>query len=185
MIIKEYKLISKESNGTFPMLETVAEHDVIYDELYLYHHHDSYELEYMFFGDTLKLEENYVEYYYVMSYDEVGEVIGILKISSGSRGETAIPFDTLFTYLLLTGSYSFITIHNHPNNNPEKSSSDILSDNSIRQVAGILGIEYRDGLTITKRQIQELHEKMYEFEKEFLGEEASESFEEYIDSLTP
>ena len=60
-----------------------------------------------------------------------------------------------------------------------------MSDNSIRQVAGILGIEYRDGLTITKRQIQELHEKMYEFEKEFLGEEASESFEEYIDSLTP
>ena len=185
MIIKEYKLISKESNGTFPMLETIAEHEVIYDEMYLYNHHDNFELEYMFFGDTLKLEENYVEYYYVMSYDEVGEVIGVLKISSGSRGETALPFDTLFTYLLLTGSYSFITIHNHPNNNPDKSSADYASDASIKHVADILGLEYRAGLTITKQQMKDLHEKMYEFEKEVLGDAASESFDEFVDLLNP
>lgn len=185
MKIKEYKLISKESNGTFPMLETIAEHGVIYDEMYLYNHHDNFELEYMFFGDTLNLQDNYVEYFYVMSYDEVGEVIGVLKISSGSRGETAIPFDTLFTYLLLTGSYSFITIHNHPNNNPDKSSADYASDASIKQVADILGLKYRGGLTITKQQMRDLHEKMYEFEREVLGDDACESLEEYVDLLNP
>ena len=185
MIIKEYKLVSRESNGTFPMLETIAEHDVIYDDMYLYKHHDNYEFEYMFFGDTLKLQDNYVEYFYVMSYDEVGEIIGMLKISSGSRGKTALPFDTLFTYLLLTGSYSFVTIHNHPNNNPDKSSADLDCDASIKHVADILGIEFRDGLIITKQQMRDLHEKMYEFEKEVLGVEASESFEEFVDFLNP
>ena len=185
MTIKEFKLISKESNGTFPMLETIAEHEVIYDEMYLYNHHDNYELEYMFFGDTLNLQDNYVEYFYVMSYDEVGEVIGVLKISSGSRGETALPFDTLFTYLLLTGSYSFITIHNHPNNNPEKSSADKNCDASIKHVADILGLEFRGGLTITKQQMRDLHEKMYEFEREVLGDDACESLEEYVDLLNP
>ena len=33
--------------------------------------------------------------------------------------------------------------------------------------------------------LEDLHEKMYEFEKEVLGDAASESFEEFIDLLNP
>ena len=154
MIIKEYKLVSSMNDGTFPVLEVVKEYDFepLFD-MYVFNNNDNYEYELSFFGEQIELQNNYVEYFYVMSYNEIGEVIGVLKISSGSRRETAIPYDTLFTYLLLTGSYSFITIHNHPNNNPEKSIEDIQSDEHLKQIAGLLNITYRDGLIITKKKM--------------------------------
>ena len=100
-----------------------------------------------------------------MSYYEVGDVIGVLKISSGSRKETAVPYDTLFTYLLLTGSYAFITIHNHPNNNPQKSNADIQSDEHLKQIADLLNITYIEGLIITKKQVDDLHQIAWKEEK--------------------
>ena len=159
MIIKEYKLVSSMNDGTFPVLEVVKEYDFepLFD-MYVFNNNDNYEYELSFFGEQIELQNNYVEYFYVMSYNEIGEVIGVLKISSGSRRETAIPYDTLFTYLLLTGSYSFITIHNHPNNNPEKSIEDIQSDEHLKQIAGLLNITYRDGLIITKKQVDDFHQ---------------------------
>ena len=159
MIIKEYKLVSSMNDGTFPVLEVVKEYDFepLFD-MYVFNNNDNYEYELSFFGEQIELQNNYVEYFYVMSYNEIGEVIGVLKISSGSRRETAIPYDTLFTYLLLTGSYSFITIHNHPNNNPEKSIEDIQSDEHLKQIAGLLNITYRDGLIITKKQVDDFRQ---------------------------
>lgn len=180
MKIKEFKLISKEENGIFPQLECVTEHEVVYDDIYLNFYHDNYELEYMFFGDTLKLQNNYVEYYYIMSYDEANNLIGCIQISSGGRSQTATPFDTIFTFLLLTGSKSFITIHNHPNNNSEKSCEDILSDNSIESLSNMLNIKYKNGLIITKEIMDNLHKKIYSFMKEVLKEEIDISYEEWI-----
>lgn len=180
MKIKEFKLISEEENGTFPQLKCVAEHEVIYDDVYLNFYHDNYELEYMFFGDTLKLQDNYVEYYYVISYDELNNPIGCIQVSSGGRNQTAIPFDTIFTFLLLTGSKSFITIHNHPNNNSEKSYEDIISENSIASLSNTLNIQFKKGLIITKEIIENLHKKIYVFTQETLGEEITISYEEWI-----
>ena len=180
MKIKEFKLISKEENGTFPQLKCVAEHEVIYNDIYLNFYHDNYELEYMFFGDTLKLQDNYVEHYYVISYDELNNPIGCIQVSSGGRNQTAIPFDTIFTFLLLTGSKFFITIHNHPNNNSEKSCEDILSDNSIESLSNMLNIKYKNGLSITKEIMDNLHKKIYLFMKEVLKEEIDISYEEWM-----
>lgn len=171
MKIKEYKLISKEKDGTFPKLKLITEHNVLYDEIYLYHYNNNYEFEYMFFGDTLKLQDNYIECFYVMSYDETDKPIGIIQISSGGRTETAIPFDTMFTYLLLTGSKSFITIHNHPNNNSNKSIEDKLSETSIINLSSLLNITYKQGLVITKEIIMELHQDIDDFDKTVFGEE--------------
>lgn len=168
MKIKEYKLISKKENGTFPQLEYVAEHNVIYDDVYLYFHHNNYEFEYMFFGDTLKLQDNYTEFYYIMAYNESGNPIGIIQISSGGRNKTIISFDVIFTFLLLIGSKSFISIHNHPNNNSEKSYEDITTDNIIKTLSQMLDINYKEGLIITKKKIIELHQKIDSFEKYYL-----------------
>lgn len=179
MKIKEYNLISKEENGNFPQLECITEHEVIYDDVYLYFYHDNYEFEYMVFGDTLKIHNNYVEHYYVMSYDESNNPIGFMRISSGSRNKTAIPLDSIFTFLLLTGSKSFITIHNHPNNNSEKSYEDILSDNSIKSISEALDINYKDGLIISKEIIENLHKKMYTFAKNSMEDDVI-SYEEWI-----
>lgn len=182
MIIREYKLVSSMNDGTFPVLEVVKEYD--YDpvfEMYVYNNNDNYEYELSFFGEQIQLQKNYVEYFYVMSYNEIGEIIGFLKISSGSRKETAIPYDTLFTYLLLTGSYSFITIHNHPNNNPEKSAEDIHSDEHLKQIADLLNITYRDGLVITKKQVDEFHQMAWKEEKARFDEdgEYGEDYKEF------
>lgn len=180
MIIKEYKLISEEENGNFPQLKCIAEHEVIYDDVYLYFYHDEYELEYMFFGDTLKLQNDYIENYYVLSYDESDNPIGIIKISSGGRDRTTIPFETIFTFLLLTGGKSFITIHNHPNNNSKKSYKDIISDNSIKILSEMLNINYKTGLIITKEIMEELHQNMYNFMKISLKEDNIPSYEEWL-----
>ncbi len=167
MRIKEYTLISKKENGTFPQLKCIKEHEMIYDDVYLYYHHNNYEFEYMFFGDTLKLQNNYMECYYIISYDESDNPIGIIQISLGERNKLMISFDIIFTFLLLTGSKSFISIHNHPNNNLKKSYEDIAADNTLKTISNILNIEYKNGLIITKETIEELHQKMNIFEKEY------------------
>ncbi len=180
MKIKEYKLISKEKNGTFPQLECIVEHEVIYDDVYLQFYNDNYEFEYMFFGDTLKLQNNYTEFYYVMSYDELNNPIGIIQISSGGRDKTVIPLEIVFSFLLLTGGKSFITIHNHPNNNSDKSYEDISSDNIIKNLAEMLKIDYKKGLIITKEIMEELHQKMYTFMKESINDDDLPTYEEWI-----
>ena len=180
MKIKEFKLISKEENGNFPQLECIIEHEVIYDDIYLHFYHNDYEFEYMFFGDTLKIQNNYVEHYYIMSYDELNNPIGFIEVSSGSRNKTTIPLDSIFTFLLLTGGKSFITIHNHPNNNSKKSYEDILSDNSINSLSEMLNINYKNGLIITKEIMDNLHKKIYFFMKDNLKENNIMSYEEWI-----
>ena len=104
MIIKEYKLVSAEEDGTFPKLQVIHEYD--YDpecDFYVYYTgNKNYELEYFFFGEQLELQNNYVEHFYILSYNETGNIIGIMKLSSGSRKGTTLPYDALFTYLLLT-----------------------------------------------------------------------------------
>ena len=176
MGIIEYQLISTKDDGTFPTLKKVKDHSLYYDDGYIYHFHDHFEYEYLIFGDIFKLQDNYVEHYYVLSYDENEEIIGVMRLSSGSRKETAIPFDSLFTYLLLTGSSSFITIHNHPSNNSEKSNEDIYSDKQIKMLSDMLGIKYKDGLVITKKQVNALHNDIDKW-----GETVYEKDEEYED----
>ena len=58
----------------------------------------------------------------------------------------------------MTGSYSFITVHNHPNNNPQKSDADIQSDAYLKQIADLLNITYREGLVITKKQVETIED---------------------------
>ena len=166
MKIKEYKLISQKENGTFPQLECIAEYEMIYDDMFLYLYHDNYEFEYLFFGEVLKLQNNYLEKCYVMSYDGANNIVGIFLVSSGGKNENTIYYDNIMTYLLLSGSKSFITIHNHPNNNQQKSFDDIIVDNTIKDISEILNIEYKSGLIITKKSIDELYKKIdnYEFD---------------------
>lgn len=173
MIIKEYKLVSAEEDGTFPKLQVIHEYD--YDpecDFYVYYTgNKNYELEYFFFGEQLELQNNYVEHFYILSYNETGNIIGIMKLSSGSRKGTTLPYDALFTYLLLTGSYSFITIHNHPNNYDQLSQEDIQTDHQLEYIANLLNINYRAGLIITKKQLSELYKKAYETEKDLFDED--------------
>ena len=181
MKIKEFKLISKENNGTFPQLKCVAEYEVIYDDMFIYLYHDNYEFEYIFFGEVLKLQDNYLESCYVMSYDGANNPIGIFLVSSGGKSENIIYYDNILTYLLLSGSKSFITIHNHPNNIFLKSPNDISIDNSIKEISEILNIEFKDGLIITKEIIDKLHEKMKKYEQDYFNDDESILYEELID----
>lgn len=168
MKIKEYKLISKEENGTFPQLECIKEHDYSLKDDFLYYNCDNYEFEYLFFGEILKLQNDFTENCYIMSYDGDNNPIGVFKISSGGKDSNMIYFDNIFTYLLLSGSKSFITIHNHPNNNPKKSIEDYSIDDSIKTLSNMLNIDYKDGLVITKNIIKKLYQEINEFENTYL-----------------
>lgn len=169
MKIKEYKLISKEKNGTFPQLKCVVEHDYIYDEMFLYFNHNNYEFEYLFFGDVLELQNNYTEHCYVLSYDGNNNPIGIFLVSSGAKNKNTIYIDNILTFLLLSGSKSFILVHNHPNNISEKSIEDIEVDNLIKEMSRLLNIEYKEGLIITKYIIENIHQKADNFEKKYFN----------------
>lgn len=167
MKIKEYKLISKEENGTFPQLECIMEYDYLLNDEFLYFNHNNYEFEYLFFGEIIKLQYDFTESCYILSYDGDNNPIGIFKVSSGGKNENMIYIDNIFTYLLLSGSKSFITIHNHPNNNSNKSIEDCSIDNSIETISNILNINYKDGLIITKNKIKDLYQKISDFEEKF------------------
>lgn len=180
MKIKEYKLISKESNGSFPQLECIAEYEFIYNEAFLYNYHDNYEFEYLFFGDILELQNSYVERCYVISYDGANNPIGIYLASSGGRSENTIYFDNILTYLLLSGSKSFITVHNHPNNILKKSLEDISIDNSLIELSNMLNIEYKEGLIITKDYMNILHQNIYTFENNCFTNDESIFYEDLL-----
>lgn len=169
MIIKEYEIIKTENQ--FPALRLVQKHDFIYDDVFTYYRYNNYELEYLFFGDALNLQDNLYENFYVLSYNNFNEIIGVIKIALGGKKQAIIPFDKIFTYLLLSNSDSFICIHNHPNNNQKKSTEDIAIEQQIKYIADILDIEFKDSLIITNDYMDALHKEIKQFNLQYFEEE--------------
>lgn len=91
------------------------------------------------------LEEEYV---YVISYNCQMIPQGIFELSHGTADTSLIGMRELGIFLLLSGANKFIVVHNHPNGNTEISSGDFEVTNKIRELANLLGVEFRQHLII-------------------------------------
>lgn len=79
---------------------------------------------------------------YVVAFDHTKMPKGICKVGQGGLGETPVPMQSVFTFLLLTGASSFIITHNHISNMPEASESDKMTTKMTGMLATTFDIEF-------------------------------------------
>lgn len=80
-------------------------------------------------NELFKLNKQMVEKSYVIAFDHAKEILGIMQVGQGSTNETPMPFQSIFTFLMLVGATSFMIIHNHISNMPNPSMNDRIITN--------------------------------------------------------
>lgn len=91
------------------------------------------------------------EYTYVIAFNIQSELLGVFNISHGEIGKSAVNIQILFTFLILTGAYKFILVHNHPSGSLEISLEDINLTNSISRVCNFIDIKMEEHMIISSK----------------------------------
>jgi DNA repair protein RadC len=102
------------------------------------------------FYKIIHMEKDYVERVYVVSFDSQLKITGICELCKGTNGNSSVPINELFTYLLLVGSKRFVLAHNHPGGSPNPSEDDYKSTKAILDACGYFGFEFIDDMVIAK-----------------------------------
>lgn len=131
--IREYIMVKNEVNH--PSLKETREFewsgDLRYtDEVYKM-------LKEVFLMDKLTTEASYV-----VALDHAKKPKGVCKIGQGNPNETMTSMENVFTFLLLTGAYSFILAHNHVSEMPEVSISDQIVSTKASTIANMFNMEF-------------------------------------------
>ena len=91
------------------------------------------------------------EYTYVIAFNIQSELLGVFNISHGEIGNSMVSIQVLFTFLILTGAYKFILVHNHPSGSLEISLEDINLTNSISRVCNFIDIKMEEHMIISSK----------------------------------
>lgn len=91
---------------------------------------------------SFKMDRLITEVSYVVGFDHEKTPKGICKVGQGGLGEAPLPMQPIFTFLLLTGSSSFIVVHNHISNMPEASESDKIITKMLKMFASGFDMEF-------------------------------------------
>lgn len=75
-------------------------------------------------------------------------VIGIARLSQGSRNASLFEPAALFRAAILAGADSIVLAHNHPSGNVEPSRQDVLCAKQATEAGDLLGIPVHDSLVI-------------------------------------
>lgn len=78
------------------------------------------------------------------------EPIAIHLVSIGSISASILEPARVLTFLLLSGSHSFLLFHNHPSGDTHPSDEDVLSTKRIKEAANLTGLKLIDHLIIGK-----------------------------------
>lgn len=131
--IREYIIVKNELNHP-TLKETMVcdwDGDLSYtDEIYRM-------LKEVFFMDQLCTEVSYV-----ISLDHAKKLKGVCKIGQGNSNETMTPMESVFTFLLLTGAYAFVIVHNHVSEMPDASISDKLISMKANTISNMFNMEF-------------------------------------------
>lgn len=92
----------------------------------------------------------FYENVYIASIDSNGDLLGFHRISIGNKTSSNFDINSILTHLLLIGAYSFLIIHNHPNNMLKISENDIDSYNSIKTFSELINIICVDSIITTE-----------------------------------
>lgn len=113
--IKEYILVLDKNNH--PILEEVNCRDWYGDTFY-----DS-EIARMM-RELFNMNRLTIEQAYVVAFDHKRQIKGVYLVGQGSKSSCPVPSDSLFTFLLIIGARSFMTVHNHPSGSVQASDGD-------------------------------------------------------------
>ena len=133
MKIREYIMVKDEFNH--PSLKEVKNFDWKGNLAYTDEIHKM--LKEIFFMDKLTTEVSYV-----ISFDHVKKAKGICKVGHGNPNETMTPLESVFTFLLLTGAYSFVLVHNHVSEMVDASFADQIISSNANTIADMFNMEF-------------------------------------------
>ena len=97
---------------------------------------------YNMLNDVFRMDSLITEVSYVVGFDHKKIPKGICKVGQGGLSETPTPMQPIFTFLLLTGSSSFIVVHNHISDMSEASESDKMVTTMIGMLATGFDMEF-------------------------------------------
>ena len=104
---------------------------------------------YNMLNDVFKMDTLITEVSYVIAFDHKKMPKGICKIGQGGLGETPTPMQPMFTFLLLAGASSFITVHNHISDMPNASESDKMVTKMMGMLATAFDMEFIGHMVIS------------------------------------
>lgn len=93
-------------------------------------------------NEVFRMNRLLTERAYVLSFDHKKQLKGICQIGQGDISETPLPYNNVFTFLLLTGAAAFVVVHNHVSNLPEASQDDEIKTFQGKMLSNIFGIEF-------------------------------------------
>lgn len=144
-MIHVYNVI-KDPNPQLNIVSTIDEDPCgVYDGRDPY---DDYEVVLMILKEHLKMDKLSAEHLVCVGM-EYGDIKGILISAIGNHKEVPIYHRNLVDFLVLTGSESFIIVHNHPNGILEASEGDKQTVRVFKELAETLGVEFGGDYIIT------------------------------------
>lgn len=90
-----------------------------------------------------------IERTYVVGFDTEAKIKGVMLVGQGDMVQSPMSLNNIFTFLLLTGSYSFVVAHNHVNSKPLPSVNDSAITNRIASMANNLDIKFLGHMIIS------------------------------------
>ena len=149
--ISEYKLYRDEDKH--PSLRLVREFE--YD---INRFDESVDIARMMV-DLYSMNELFIEYSYVVAFNFNNEILGIVELSHQTENQTQTPIKEMFISLMLLGAYSFVMIHNHPNNSLYASAADVCISGKVQLGAELLDVIFRDQIIVCDEDFVSMKEQ--------------------------
>lgn len=94
-------------------------------------------LKYRFVGES-------VEKFYLLALDNSGKLIECVMLQSGTEDSAPFYLKHVLSEVVRTGAKSVVLTHNHPNNTPQPSDSDIECTNALIDSLQVIGVPLLD-----------------------------------------
>lgn len=112
------------------------------------------------FIDGMRLGGMPEEYVYLI-FVSGSRIKGIAEIGHGSMTHCLVDPKSVFTRVLLSGSPSFILLHNHPNGSLCPSSEDIIITKRFVNTSRLMGVKFLDHIIVAEDTFISLMEEGY------------------------
>lgn len=91
-----------------------------------------------------------IEQTYVIAFDHKRQIKGVYLVGQGSESTCPVPSDSLFTFLLIIGARSFMTVHNHPGGSVQASDGEIQTTQNLQDRANLFNMLFLGSMIISE-----------------------------------
>ena len=96
----------------------------------------------------LEIDKEVVEKMYLIMLDTRMNLIGLMKLATGTASMAIMDCRSIMQACLLSGATRFMLAHNHPSGDPSPSGADIESTRKVKQAGDLMGMYLEDHLII-------------------------------------